>query len=1131
MANTAQSSDIFTRASVASLAQTSLRQKILNTALNAHEFHSTLAEAAHEIRALATPMATEATIEGAFERVLYAQLREIGLLFHPVKEAGVDFKRHRTSGRTDSRLGALVIEYKRPRLLKTDAQVERGLDQLKEYLVALSEQHRSSLVGILTNGLVAVEVRAYDGAIIAQTALENLSGETLLRVTRQFISLALSALTPSNLIKDFCESAADGVLFKTARVLNNILSNGQQPKTDMLQAEWEAMFRLAHEDQSQQKRIEERRASLSQLFVMPIGDVAGEYRALFALHTAYAILLKFMAYRTVSDIHLGSAGQDYRSLASAANMPLRAFCSDLEDGEVFRHLGIINLLEGDFFSWYCDKNQWTPLLADAIREILEILARYEEAAHIFEANEAPDLFRELYQAAVPRVVRSSFGEFYTPYWLAEHVLESVAPKENWRAIDPCCGSGTFVIAAITRLRKECDARGLSTTDTLQEILARVVAVDLNPLSVLTTRINYFIHISNLLTSTNTDLVIPVYLGDASSIPERVSYEGVECLSLELKTLKNPIATALPVSLVQDTPSFMKLMLAYERHIKARNGTAAKGLLLDGIAKAERTFSVRKALTALTDRLIELEQHGWNGIWGRILSNFLTTACLGEFSVVIGNPPWIDWKNLPEGYRNRIKTLPVVKGLFSGAGRTGGINLNICALISYVSMMNWLAPSGRLAFLMPRELAVQASYEGWRKLGGKWHFQAFHDWSKAGHPFDPVKEDFMTFLVGREKPAGRSVPVTHYSKTGRPRAKAAAWHTAAEACEHLSVSYGAAGQMISGSTGFTFARDQAELDELGLVAGECEYIGREGVEFYPQELMLFKFDSVGPRPGTVWLRNIQVQKSKYKIPAQRILLETRYLHPLVKGPQIGQYEHNYDELIVAFPYEPSDPRRPVPIDELRVKSPLLLHYYEQSRETIDQQTKFSDRIRGENPGEYYGLARTGPYSFAGVYVAYRDNSRWRATVTSDELMPWGERVRFVFQNHAVSMCERRSGGDFITEDEAHFVCAILNAPIVERFIYATSDGRSYKIRPPVFVPIYDPEDDRHAKLVSISRNAHADPKRREALRAESESVYLGLCADEANDAMIGKSRLEEFIKNPGRFVSGAKLEAELAALLV
>jgi hypothetical protein len=415
------------------------------------------------------------------------------------------------------------------------------------------------------------------------------------------------------------------------------------------------------------------------------------------------------------------------------------------------------------------------------------------------------------------------------------------------------------------------------------------------------------------------------------------------------------------------------------------------------------------------------------------------------------------------------------------------------------------------------------------LGGKWNFFEFHDWSKAGHPFDPVKEDFMTFIIGKRK-RSRSVPVTHFTKKGNTKAKATEWKSLLEASEHLETHSGVAGQIIPNSTAYTFACDQAELDEFALVAGECEYIGREGIEFYPQELLLFKFQSEGAKPGTVWLQNVQVKKSKYKIQKRRVLLETAYLHPLVKGPEIEQYYHNYSGLIVAFPYEASDPIRPISIDELRKKSPLLLNYYEQNREIIDQQTKFSDRIRGPDPGEFYGLARTGPYSFSDVYVAFRDNTKWRATVVTSADMPWGERQRFVFQNHAVSMCERQDGDGFINEDEAHFICAILNTPIVERFVYAASDNRSFKIRPPVFVPLYDPDDDRHARLAAISKQAHLRTEQRDELRAESEEIYLTLCGDEAFDAMVARDRLDEIDNGQIALVTGDALQAELDSML-
>jgi hypothetical protein len=890
------------------------------------------------------------------------------------------------------------------------------------------------------------------------------------------------------------------------------------------------MFRLAHDDQSQQRRIEDRRAALAELFDTKINDAEEEYRALFALHTAYAILLKFMAYRTVSDLYFKVVAQDFRSLASASNVSLRVFCSGLEDGEIFRQLKIINLLEGDFFSWYSDKKQWTSELADSIRAIVEILARYEETGNIFDSNEAPDLFRDLYQASVPQVVRSSLGEFYTPYWLAQHVLESASPANGFRALDPCCGSGTFIVAAIAKVRAECRMRGLNERDTLREILSRVVAIDLNPLGVLTTRINYFIHISNLFAKSSGSLVIPVYLGDASSIPARVVLEDVECLHHELTTLKKPVSAILPISLARDTPKFMARMLEYEQHIKARNHDAARRVLLNGIPANERKFLVRKHITELTESLIELERNGWNGIWARILSNFLTTACLGRFSVIIGNPPWIDWKNLPEQYRKRTKQVDVVKSLFSGAARTGGINLNICALISYVAMENWLESDGDLAFLMPRELANQASYEGWRRLNGKYHFLTFYDWSEAGHPFDPVTEDFMTFVIGTRERTTNYVPMIKFAKK-KGAAKLPLWKSLEVAFDNLEASEEVAGQIIPNSTAFTFARDEAELHEFAIIAGQCEYIGRQGIEFYPQELLLFTYAGEGELPGTVWLQNVQVKRSKYRIPRRRVLMETSFLHPLVKGTEIEQYGHDYSGLIVAFPYTADDPMRPVSMDKLREEAPHMLHYFEENREIFEQQTRYTEKIRGDDPGEYYGRARTGPYSFANVYVAFRDNTKWGATVLTEAMMPWGKPSRFVFQKHAVSLCER-SDNELIDEAEAHYICAILNTPIVERFIYATSDERSYKIRPPVFVPPYDPENDCHTRLSAISREAHNNPERIDDLRSDSERLYLSLSRDQSYDtvdARIATDQLSEIKTNPEALISGGALAKALSEL--
>ncbi len=707
-----------------------LKSRLISTALASSEFQQEMDTACADIRNGALKAQNEATVEGLFERILYALLREINISFNPDKEVCIATKRHTGKGRADSRIGALVIEYKHRSKLRTRSNLNDAKKQIHDYIEAISKEIENEVVGYITDGLTITIERAKQGKVISGSGKLELNRNSLLDLIRSITSLEKTALTSNNLIRDFCTEAFDGVLFKTARILKAILQDYSTDKTKMLRSEWEELFRLSHDDLSQQKRIQDRRRILAIIFNDRIDNAAKEYQALFALHTAYAIVLKMIAFRVVSDIRFGVPIQNFKALLNADSTVLRSFCANLEDGEVFRQLGILNLLEGDFFSWYSDGNQWNDDLSMTIMEMLEILSKYEDVRNIFSSDHAIDLFRELYEATVPQVVRASFGEFYTPNWLAEHVFFTSKPMNNWNLLDPCCGSGTFIITAIMNMRKELSS--LSDKDLQKEIVNRIKAFDLNPLAVLTTRIHYFIHISDILPENVSSLVIPVFLGDATNVPRRVKVDKVSCLDYQLKTLKEPINITLPISLVDNTAKFVKIMYDYENAIRSQRYEVAKEILISSLEGREKTDKIIKLIEELTIQLIDLESKGWNGIWARIITNFLTTACLGKFTNIIGNPPWIDWKNLPANYREKVKSLCVEKGLFSGAGRTGGINLNICALITHVVIVNWLEKDGNIAFLMPKELAYQASYEGWLSSVGMYNtgFKLFMDWSNA-----------------------------------------------------------------------------------------------------------------------------------------------------------------------------------------------------------------------------------------------------------------------------------------------------------------------------------------------------------------------------------------------------------------
>ena len=100
------------------------------------------------------------------------------------------------------------------------------------------------------------------------------------------------------------------------------------------------------------------------------------------------------------------------------------------------------------------------------------------------------------------------------------------------------------------------------------------------------------------------------------------------------------------------------MTSLEQDIHNLDSEAIKTKLCSITSDKDLTPIIIQKISILAEQFVELEKNNWNGIWARIVTNFLTTANLGKFDLIVGNPPWIDWKNLPAGYRERVKSICV-----------------------------------------------------------------------------------------------------------------------------------------------------------------------------------------------------------------------------------------------------------------------------------------------------------------------------------------------------------------------------------------------------------------------------------------------------------------------------------------
>ncbi len=107
--------------------------------------------------------------------------------------------------------------------------------------------------------------------------------------------------------------------------------------------------------------------------------------------------------------------------------------------------------------------------------------------------------------------------------------------------------------------------------------------------------------------------------------------------------------------------------------------------------------------------------------------------------------------------------------------------------------------------------------------------------------------------------------------------------------------------------------------------------------------------------------------------------------------------------------------------------------------------------------------------------------------------WGGIKRPLFQNHAVSICEDIEG-NYISLDEAYYICGIMNSRIVYDYMMQSSDSRSFPIRSRVTIPKFDMNNKVHQQIVKLCKEAHnnyADSKKILKITEKLSELYISI----------------------------------------
>lgn len=943
--------------------------------------------------------------------------------------------------------GAVVIEYEPPRSFsgRAGAKANHARQQAEEYAELISAEEGRALheyVLVAWDG-AHITFGHFDGTTAAWddvVAFDQISARRLLSA----LESNGRPLVHPQLLQALVGPDSEYGTALIPELYASICKADASPtttKTKMLFSEWRRLFSqvVGFQPAQMKKLLARQKISHDQ----PYQENPAAY--LFALNTYIAIIAK-----VVAACALPRASQDVLQPGVPITERLRA----VETGELFEHAGILNMLSGDFFSWYLDDSDWLRYQAP-LDAMLGRLGGVDFAVSKKHADTTRDLFKGIYERFIPREVRHALGEFYTPDWLAEHGMDLLEWQPSDSLTDPTCGSGTFLLEAIRRRRKA------DSSATAQSLLAGIHGIDLNPLAVLAAKGSLAVFLSPHLDPEHP-IRLPVYLADAvypASVDFFSNYSHI------LHTEVGPKEFSVPEKMIGHSDFFR--IFAKVRMLIDANYPAAKicSTILSDLQSMGLDPSEISIVSTTVVNLVELHDQGWNGIWCSILADRFAAGAIPPSSHICGNPPWIKWSNLPKDYAQSIQKHCQGLGVFSTDKWVGGIEADISTVITYQAVKHYLARDGRLGFFLPGSVFTTESSAGFRRFSidnGNLQCRVLlvEDYQDI-KPFDGVS-NLPTFLM-LQRDAATAYPVPYISWTTDPNCSAnQKTYASAEQFRHTAKRIEGIAVPVPGGDGARpwlvgSEQDQAVFSKVFAAEAKPEYKARKGITTDRNGIFwVHATGTVGA--GLVTVQNAaDIGKTK-GIPQIIAAVESEHLFPLLRGRGVAPFNAVPEaDLRILVPQRGmhGDP-------DLPATSPHTFKFLNRFKSHLEQRSSLKRFQRGQ---EFYSLWSTGPYTFAPFKVLWREmgNTFAAAYIGSAPIEYAGEKI--VVPDHKLYFIPVE------TESEAAYLTGFLNAPTIAKAVsaYAAQLSLGASVAEYLNIPKFDEANEQMAAIGAIARD--------------------------------------------------------------
>ncbi len=922
--------------------------------------------------------------------------------------------------RIDVEVGATVIEVKKD--LRVGNVLAEAIEQLRGYVEKRQEKFGGRYVGVLTDG---AEWRCY-----------HLDRAHLVEVS----ALTLSAIKPDVAallvwVEGVLATARD--IKPTPDAIERRLGAGSS--SHLLDRATLAALYDQHRDAP---TVRTKRRLWARLLATALGTQFEDDDALFIEHTLLVNSAEIIAHAVL--------GIPIESIAA----------SSLLSGAKFDESGIYGVVEADFFDWVV-----TVPRGDAfVRTLARRLARFDWSAVDH------DVLKVLYESVITAETRKRLGEYYTPDWLAQQVVEAtVTDPLAQRVLDPACGSGTFLFHAVRRYLSAAEAKGISLADALSGVTQSVLGMDLHPVAVTFARVTYVLAIGRerLTAEDRGVLHVPVYLGDSMlwrrkpkdllssseltiAADDQVVAGAADPLvatQLELGGAEFKQVFRFPSALLKDARLFDQLVGDLSKRASSRLPKSPVPALKGVFQRLGIAAEQQPTITSTFQTMCRLHDEGRDHIWGYYIRNMARPEWLARpenhVDALVGNPPWLSYRFMPEKMQARFRDLCEARGLWQG-GKVA-TQQDLSALFIARVMQLFLKTDGRFGFVMPDAVLDRGQYSGFRA-------------GSFGEQNDPVCAAFDTpWDLRRVRP--HFFPREAAVVFGRRATSAGALPPTSEVWK---------GTIPSGIS--TWGAVEKHLHRKSVeVAAPIEGNGspyrsrfRQGATIVPRVLFMVErlpAGSLGMPAGKALVRSARsaTEKKPWKdLPRLEGVVETEFLRPVHLGETVLPYR-TLTPLLAVIPrdaeglLDENDDR----LDEYpdiaewwRKASALWIKHRASERLTLSQRLDFHRELSSQFPIPPMRVV----YAKSGMHLVAARLVDHRAVI--DHKLYWA----------AVS-----------TVQEAHYLCAILNSvaatqatrPLMSRG-KEERDIDTYVWQLPI--PSFDPDVPTHVELADLGKKA-------------------------------------------------------------